>query len=126
MVFDQTGTMETLIHVKHITGDIDGVRCSIVESGITKERCLFLTDLLKHNGLEVKTQQDPPAEGKADVTFTIGVTDIIFNAVYSIYEMQFKRPDGKVVTPAYWRQESGDTTGWYWTFGKKGVADYYE
>jgi hypothetical protein len=118
--------METLIHVKHITGEIDGVRCSIVESGITKERALFLTELLKHNGLGVKSQHDLPVEGSTQDLYTIGVTDIVFNAVYSIYEMLLKRPDGKVVTPAYWRQESGDTTGWYWTFGKKGIADYYE
>ncbi len=118
--------METLVHAKHITGEVDGVRCSIVESGITKERALFLTELLKHNGLEVKIQQDVPAEGTSQDLYTIGVTSIVFNAVYAVYDMQLKRPDGKIVTPAYWRQESGDTTGWYWTYGKKGETDYYE
>lgn len=118
--------METLIHTKHITGEVDGVRCSVVETGITNERAAFLTDLLKYNGLDVKIQQDSPVEGSDQVLYTIGVTDIVFNAVYSIYERLLKRPDGKVVSPAYWRQESGDTTGWYWTFGKSMQPDYYE
>jgi hypothetical protein len=118
--------METLIHAKHITGEVDGVRCSIVESGITKERASFLTGLLNHNGLEVKIQQDAPVEGSQQVLYTIGVTDIVFNAVYAIYERLLKRPDGVVVSPAYWRQQSGDTTGWYWTYGKLTEPDYYE
>lgn len=118
--------METLVHVKHITGDVDGTRCSIVESGISNERALFLSELLKFNGLEVKMQQEAPAEGSTHVLYTIGVTDIVFNAVYSVYELKLKRPDGKVVTPAYWRQESGDTTAPYWIYGKEGIADCYE
>jgi len=64
---------------KHNVGEVDGVRCTIVETGITRERAAFLKELLQFNGYEVKIQEevsDPPAVQK---TFTIGVTDIIFN-----------------------------------------------
>lgn len=118
--------MGILTNVKHITGEVDGVRCSVVESGISRERVDFLAGILRHNGYEVKIQQDKAAEDGTASTYTIGVTDILFNAIYKIYERLLRRPDGEVVTPAYWRQESGDTTGWYWTFGKTMEPDYYE
>ena len=118
--------MGILTNAKHITGEIDGVRCSIVESGITKERADFLAGLLKFNGYEVKVSQDAPAEGSTETLYTAGVTDILFNPVIQVYELLLKRPDGKKVTPAYWRQEKGETTGWYWTFGKTTEPDYYE
>jgi hypothetical protein len=118
--------MGILTNAKHNTGDIDGVRCSIVESGITKERADFLEELLRFNGREVKVQHDAPAEGSTETRYTIGVTDILFNPVIQVYELLLKRPDGQKVSPAYWRQEKGDTTGWYWTFGKNVEPDYYE
>lgn len=118
--------MGILTNVKHITGEVDGVRCSVVESGISRERVDFLAGILRYNGYEVKIQQDKTAEDSTATTYTIGVTDILFNAIYKIYERLLRRPDGEVVTPAYWRQESGDTTGWYWTFGKTMEPDYYE
>lgn len=118
--------MEKLVHAKHIIGEIDGVRCTIIESGISMERASFLSGLLKYNGLEVKMQKDAPAEGSTQELYTLGVTDLVFNPVYAIYELSLKRPDGVVVTPAYWRQAGGRTDGWYWTYGKEGVADYYE
>lgn len=118
--------MGALKSVKHVIGEVEGVRCSIVESGISKDRALFLAELLKYNGMEVKIQSEPLSEDNSQPLYIIGVTDIVFNAVYKVYERALKRPDGKVVSPAYWRQESGDTTGWYWTFGKSMEPDYYE
>jgi hypothetical protein len=118
--------MGILTNAKHITGDVDGVRCSIVESAVTKERAQFLIELLKFNGYEVRIQENAPIEGSTETLYIIGVTDILFNAVYRIYELLLKRPDGKVATPAFWRQEKGDTTGWYWTYGKSAETDYYE
>jgi hypothetical protein len=118
--------MGILTNAKHITGEIDGVRCSIVENGITKERADFLAGLLNFNKYEVKVRKDAPAEGSNETLYTVGVTDILFNPVIQVYELLLKRPDGKKVTPAYWRQEEGDTTGSYWTFGKTVEPDYYE
>jgi len=118
--------MGSLTTAKHQIGEIDGVRCTIVESGLTPDRMVFLRDLLVFNNLEVKVREDAPAEGSDQVTYTLGVTDIIFNPVYAVYDRVLLRPDGPVVSPAYWRQQEGDTTGEYWAFGKPEEADPYE
>ena len=49
-------------NAKHIVGEIDGIRCTIIESGITLERLAFLTDLLQFNNLEVKKMIVPSGE----------------------------------------------------------------
>lgn len=118
--------MGSLTIAKHQITEIDGVRCTLVESGISAERLTFLRELLTLNGLEVKSKEDAPSEGSVAVTYTLGVTDIIFNPVYAVYEKTLLRADGIVVTPAYWRQQEGDTTGDYWDFGKTTEADPYE
>ena len=41
-------------NAKHLVGEIDGVRCTIIESGTSLERVAFLRDLLEFNNLEVK------------------------------------------------------------------------
>ncbi|OFX62753.1 MAG: hypothetical protein A2066_15785 [Bacteroidetes bacterium GWB2_41_8] len=86
---------------KHLVEEIDGVRCTVVEKGITHERAQFLKTLLELNGLEVKTavEADP-------ATMKLGVTDILFNPVIDVYERRLKSPSGKKVTPAYWLQKS--------------------
>lgn len=90
---------------KHLVEEIDGVRCTVVEKGITPERAEFLKKLLELNGYEVKTVVE------ADLaTIKLGVTDILFNAVIDVYERRLKSPSGKKVTPAYWLQESDKET----------------
>ena len=84
--------MTSLTIAKHQVGEIDGIRCTIIESGITKKRMEFLRDLLTHNKLEVKVKEDAPAEGSAETLYTIGVTDIIFNPVYAVYERALLTP----------------------------------
>lgn len=118
--------MTSLTTAKHQIGEIDGIRCTLVESGVTEERMSFLRDLLANNKLEVRIREDAPGEGSTGVTYTVGVTDIIFNPVYAIYERTLLRPDGKVVTPAYWRQLEADTDGEYWRYGKTSEPDLYE
>jgi len=90
---------------KHLVEEIDGVRCTVVEKGITPERAEFLKKLLELNGYEVKTavEADP-------VKIKLGVTDILFNPVIDVYERRLKSPSGKKVTPAYWLQESDKET----------------
>ena len=46
-------------NAKHIVSEIDGVRCTIIESGATLERVAFLSDLLEFNNLEVKEIEIP-------------------------------------------------------------------
>jgi hypothetical protein len=97
---------------QHTIEEIEGVRCSVVEKGVSAERAGFLKQLLEHNGYEVKTK----AEG--DV-FTVGVTDIVFNPVLAVYGRYLKSLTGKRVTPAYWLQQSNKETIAevnYWTF----------
>jgi len=45
-------------NAKHIIGEIDGIRCTIVETGANLERSAFLSDLLSFNNLEVKEMKD--------------------------------------------------------------------
>jgi hypothetical protein len=106
-------------NAKHIIGEIDGVRCTIIETGASAERTAFLTDLLSYNNLEVKTLQEPLKDPAAEPTFTIGVADVVFNPVFAIYERRLKTADGDFVTPAYWRQECTGCDPRYW-LRKKG------
>jgi hypothetical protein len=75
-----------LNNAKHIIGEIDGVRCTIVETGATLERVAFLSDLLGFNNLEVKEMQEPSEVAGSEPKYTIGVTDLIFNPVFAVYE----------------------------------------
>jgi hypothetical protein len=95
-------------NAKHIVGEIDGVRCTIVESGITLDRLAFLTDLLQFNDFDVKEMKVPSEVEGGEPKYTIGVTDLIFNPVFAIYERSLKIRDGKFVTPAYWKNGFDD------------------
>lgn len=89
---------------KHLIAEIEGVRCSVVESKITRERAEFLKEILVFNGYEVKMEaekSDPPADPP---TYIVGVTDIVFNPVIVVYQKKLKTREGKTVTPAYWNQ----------------------
>ncbi len=103
---------------KHMVGEVDGARCTIVETGILKKRADFLKDLLGINGYEVKIQEevtDPPA---AEKTYILGVTDILFNPVIAVYQKSLIRKDGKKVTPAYWNQAGLEENIPYWLVGR--------
>lgn len=88
---------------KHSTQEIDGAYCTLVETGITSERCSFLKEVLEFNGFEVKISEVPGNE-ETPATFTIGVTDLVFNPVIAVYEHALKRPGGGRVSPVYWDQ----------------------
>jgi len=118
--------MTSLTTAKHQIGEIDGIRCTLIETGASRLRMEFLRDLLAFNRLEVKVKEETPAEGTEEVLYTIGVTDIVFNPVYAIYERTLLKQDGQIVTPAFWRQQDGDTAVLYWNYGKTETADQYE
>jgi len=46
----------------------------------------------------------PPPE-----TFTIGVTDVVFNPINAIFGRLLHTPEGHVVTLAYWQQKDKDS-----------------
>jgi hypothetical protein len=100
-------------NAKHIIGEIDGIRCTIIESGTTLERAAFLRQLLEYNDLEVKELIVPPDTEGGEQKYTIGVTDLIFNPVFVIYERKLKTPEGGIITPGYWRQECTDCDPMY-------------
>ncbi len=99
---------------KHKFGEIDGKRGTIVEKGATKERVEFLKELLEHNGFEVLIQEDKRRKEEDPVTYTIGVTDLIFNPTIWIYERKLKTKDGKIVTQDYWFQRDEEVFPQYW------------
>ncbi len=103
-----------LNNAKHIIGEIDGIRCTIVETGANLERVAFLTDLLSFNNLEVKDTKENPEVPGTEEKYTIGVTDIIFNPVFAIYERQLKTREGSFVTPGYWKEECTECDPRYW------------
>jgi hypothetical protein len=105
-------------NLKHIISEIDGVRCTIVESGITLERAAFLNDLLALNKLDVKEMQEPVATPGEELKYTIGVTDLVFNPVFAIYEKQMKTREGGIVSPGYWNQECTECGSFYWEMRK--------
>ena len=100
-------------NAKHIIGEIDGIRCTIIETGTTLERSAFLSDLLSFNNLEVKEMKEPSEPGE-EPKYTIGVTELIFNPVFAIYERQLKTREGSFVTPGYWNQECIECDPRYW------------
>jgi len=99
---------------KHNIAEIGGIRCSVVESGIGRERVDFLTDLLSYNGLEVRSEKEKDKAGNELDTFIIGVTDILFNPVIVVYQQKLFRKDGEIVTAAFWEQKKADTGIPYW------------
>jgi hypothetical protein len=101
-------------NAKHVVAEIDGVRCTIVESGLSLERAAFLRQLLEFNNFEVKEMEEPEEEQSEEKKYTIGVTDLIFNPVFTIYERLLKTPEGSYVTPGYWKQECIECDPRYW------------
>ncbi len=101
-------------NAKHLVIEIEGTRCTAIESGITLERAAFLRDLLEFNNLEVKEMQDPSQAPGEEPKYTIGVTDLIFNPVFAIYERLMKTREGAAVTPGYWKQECIECDPRYW------------
>jgi len=101
---------------KHIVAEIEGVRCTIIESGATEERAKFLKELLESNNFVIKvqhvTKEDEPG------SFTIGITSLTFNPVIAVYERNLKTTDGHVVSPAYWNQETTFCDPRYWLLRK--------
>jgi hypothetical protein len=101
-------------NAKHIIGEIDGIRCTIVETGATLERVAFLSDLLGFNNLEVKEMLELTEIPGEEPKYTIGVTDLVFNPVFAVYEKQLRNREGTFVTPGYWKQECTECDPRYW------------
>ena len=104
---------------KHIVEEINGIRCTVIEKGISAEMVRFLKDLLEFNKLEVVVAEEPKTDEAATARYTLGVTSIVFNPTLAVYEMSLKTRDGKSVSPAYWEQYTTEIVNEYWEFKKK-------
>jgi hypothetical protein len=102
-------------NAKHIIGEIDSIRCTIIETGASLDRVAFLSELLALNNLEVKEMQEISEIPGEEPKYTIGVTDLVFNPVFAIYERQLKTREATFVTPGYWKQECIECDPRYWT-----------
>src|SRR5580698_5723309 len=114
------------INQNHLFEELNGVKCGIVEKNVAAGRVEFLRGVLEHNGYVVVVVGSPPPKAAAmgvgaagaaapageaapaqpaPETFTVGVTDVVFNPVNAIYGRLLKAPGGHVVTLAYWKQQ---------------------
>ena len=118
------------INKNHEFEDLDSIKCAIVEKNASAERVAFLKKILELNKYQVVVVDSPapkaapaaplaaPVEGEAPApiptapiappaptTFTIGVTDLCFNATNAIFGRQLKTADGHIVSLAYWQEK---------------------
>lgn len=112
------------INKNHEFEDLEGIKCAVVEKNVSTERIAFLENILKYNRFKTVVIPSPPpkaippkpnaavgeeiAEMPASPvpeTFTLGVTDVSFNATNAIFGRLLKMPNDKVVTLAYWNQK---------------------
>ena len=120
------------INKNHEFEDLGTSKCAIVEKNASPERVQFLKTLLEFNKYEVVVVDSPapkaapaapvatpiegeapapapataaPMEPPAPTTFTIGVTDLCFNATNAIFGRQLKTADGHIVSLAYWQEK---------------------
>lgn len=118
------------LKAKHTVEEINGIRCTLVEKGISAERCGFLKSLLEFNKFDVQISEDKKEAEDAPVTFTLGVTNLEFNPVIAVYEMSLKTPDGNNVSPDYWDQKTNYSIDQYWLTKENmtpgGSAWYYK
>ncbi len=108
------------INQNHVSEELNGVKCAIVEKNVSADRASFLKQLLLFNKYNVEIAASPPPktaapaalkEGEAvpptpapPETFSVGVTDMMFNPINAIFGRLLHAPDGHVVTLAYWYQ----------------------
>jgi hypothetical protein len=114
------------INQNHLFEDLEGVKCAIVEKNASPARVNFLRRLLEYNRYTVVVvpspapkavpgSPPPTADGStepappAPETFTVGVTDTMFNPTNAIFGRLLKTPDGHIVTLAYWKQKESES-----------------
>lgn len=124
------------INQNHQFEDLNGTKCAIVEKNATAARVDFLRRLLEYNGYTVMAVPSPPPKAApaaapappdappaappaaspaaspappAQETFTVGVTNVMFNPINAIFGRLLKTPDGHTVTLAYWQQRENES-----------------
>jgi hypothetical protein len=118
------------INQNHLSEELNGVKCAIVEKNATRSRADFLERILVYNHYSVVMAASPPPkplpakpapaaglEPVAEIpvqapaapeTFTVGVTDLTFNPINAIFGRLLKAPGGHIVTLGYWHQKENE------------------
>jgi hypothetical protein len=111
------------INQNHLFDELDGKKCAIVEKNVLPQRVAFLQSLLEYNHYTVVVVPSPPPKAAPAAaagenipvpqnlaeTFTVGVTDVSFNATNAIFGRLLKTSGGRVVTLAYWQQKEKES-----------------
>ena len=126
------------INQNHLFEELNGVKCAIVEKSVPPGRVEFLRGILEYNGYVVVVVGSPPPKAApgsagpaaggvpaagvgsgsvaaagpgaaAPETFTVGVTDVMFNPVNAIFGRLLRTRDGHAVTLAYWQQKENES-----------------
>jgi len=110
------------INKNHTDEEINGVKCALVEKGISAERAAFLNELLTDNDFVVQVAETAPpkaapakplAEGEVapppPVTYTVGVTNLAFNPINAVFGRLLRTKNGHVVTLAYRQQKEPES-----------------
>ena len=102
--------------IKHEFGKLkDGdALVTFVEKNTSEARKDFLKNLLEHNNFEVLVEENEAKEEGAENTYTVAVTDLIFNPVIWVYDRKLLTTDGKIVNEDYWMQRNEDFVPQYW------------
>ena len=92
------------INQNHLFEDLNGIKCSIVEKNASKQRVEFLKSILEYNHYTVIVVPSPPpktapapatttpeqtfplADPPKEETFTVGVTDVMFNPTMNDFD----------------------------------------
>ncbi len=110
------------INKNHEFEELEGVKCAVVERNVLPPRVAFLKNLLEYNRYKVVIVSSPPPKALAPVptkegeqppaplppapeTFTVGVTDVTFNATNAIFGRLLHAKNQQIVTLAYWKQQ---------------------
>ncbi|MBS1626860.1 MAG: hypothetical protein JSR09_05130 [Bacteroidetes bacterium] len=103
------------INKNHEFEELNGIKCAIVEKNVLQERIDFLKPLLEGNGYTVVVIPSPLPKTAATTTdatpdevaatFTIGVTNLMFNPTNAIFGRLLRTKDGHIVTLSYWQQK---------------------
>jgi hypothetical protein len=104
------------INQNHLFEDLNGVKCAIVEKNVAPARVEFLRRILEYNGYTLIVVPSPPPKTPPapdapppPETFTIGVTDVLFNPINAIFGRLLKAPGGHIVTLAYWQEKENES-----------------
>jgi|SRR6516225_5088809 hypothetical protein len=114
------------INQNHLAEELNGIKTSVAERNVSRERAEFLKKILEFNGYTVvvapsptpkqvpaaTVQDDQPVSTPtppAQETFTVGVTDMMFNPINALFGRLLKAPGGHVVTLAYWQQKEKES-----------------